>query len=137
MPLSADQRNSLEAFALVVAVFVVLIVLVVVTTTPTPEKTTQVGSTSFFYENETIAEPGWSNYSFLGHDFEFHAWCSPITPGGVSICGNVSEPMGATAPFSFWMMGPGFLPPIWLSPDGQDGVRPINTSGGFSLLVAV
>ncbi len=101
-----------------------------------PAKTMVVENASYYYENVTVKVPGWSNFSFLGVTFGFHAWCGGITPGGVTVCGNVSPSIGVSYPFSFWV-GAG-NPAPWFSSNGSEGIIFEPYSGDLArLLVTV
>ena len=105
-----------------------------------PARSIVVGYERFYYETVTAPEPGWSNFSFFGVTFELHAWCSALTPGGTSVCGNATQPSGISFPFSF-REGP---PPdpthpwqTWISPNGHEGVQFESDSGGLARLLVL
>ena len=108
--------------------------------TPPPAHSIVVGNERYYYENVTVPEPGWSNFSFFGVTFGFHAWCSAVTPGGVSVCGNATGVNGISYPFAFWE-GPPPNPTqpwqTWISPGGHEGVQFESDSGGLLRLLVV
>ena len=105
-----------------------------------PTHSIVVYNVRYYYENVTVLEPGWSNFCFSGVTFVFHAWCSALTPGGTSVCGNATQASGAPSSFSFHE-GPPADPAhpwqTWISSSGHEGVQFESDSGGLArLLVA-
>jgi hypothetical protein len=92
-----------------------------------------VDNESYYFENVTVKQPGWSNFSFLGVTFGFHAWCGPVTPGGVTVCGNVSPSRGILYPFSLYV-GAG-NPRPWFSPTQGEGIIFEPYSAGLARLL--
>lgn len=136
-------RFVVTSVVVVAAVFASVGLLALLNPSPAagpPTNSLVIGNERYDYENVTVREPGWSNFVFLGVAFEFHAWCSPLTPGGTSVCGNATPLGGAPHPFTF-REGP---PPnstqpwqTWISPTGHEGVQFQSDSGGLARLLVV
>jgi hypothetical protein len=139
MPPVSIRRAALAAILAGAVVFGSLAFLATFGPSPASPKladTIVVDNESYYFENVTVREPGWSNFSFLGVIFGFHAWCSMVNPGGVRVCGNVSPSFAVAYPFSFWVGAANPAP--WFSPNGHEGIIYEPYSGGLArLLVAV
>jgi hypothetical protein len=127
MATSPSARRIVAALVAAAVVFGSLAILIVATpTSPTAPLvgTIVVDNRTYYSQNVTVAEPGWSNFTFRGVAFDLHAWCSPVTPGGVAVCGNASPLNGVAYAFSFWIgLGPSCAALTWVAPTGQMGVE--------------
>lgn len=134
------SRRGWVTIAIVVACAsaAILLILLYVPIAQEPSGTEAIGARLYQYETEDLfGSSGYEYYTFGGVQFEFHLWCA-ITPGGGSICGNATEPGGATYPYSFFDGPPSSDPPwqTWVAPDGHEAVQ-YREGGTARLLVAL
>ena len=141
MPAIPYSRHLTVAALAAVVTIGTLVLLSLSSPAPSPgANVVVIGNERYSYENVTVFGPSWSNFTYEGMAFSFHVWCGPVTPGGATLCGNVTGPGGAAYPFSFFE--PGGPPPTqpkpwvtWISPNGLAGVQFEPDSGGLAHLL--
>jgi len=121
---------AVVAGAVILGGLALVLTLVPSGSSPKLANTIVVDNESYYFENVTILVPGWSNFTFSGVVFGFHAYCGGVTPGGAAVCGNVSPSIGVSYPFSFWI-GLSNSTQTWISPSGHEGAQFIPYSGGL------
>ena len=133
-----SDRRAIAVGIGIVAVLCGLILLSVLTpvhgTTPRTGAVV-IGNERYAYENVTVREPGWSNFTFFGVTFVFLAWCAGTAASGVGVCVTVSASMEVFG--TIFGFDANSTPMTWFSPDGHEGIIFEPYSGDLArLLVA-
>ena len=103
-----------------------------------PSGIIEIGGRSYTSVSHSLfGNESWLNYSFRGVTFGFHLWCD-ITVDTGYVCGQATEPSGATFSYTFTDGLPEPNPPwqTWVSPDSYDAVQ-YQEGGTVHLLVVL
>ena len=136
MPQAAGRGRSARIVAVAAAAGVVASVIAVLLV---PMDQLVLDGRSYQYETESLfGNRSFLTYQYRGVTFTFHLWCGIAADTGY-VCGNATEPGGATFAYSFGDgIPPAFGPPpwqTWIAPTGHEAVQ-YQDGGHVRLLVA-